>query len=246
MPKYDIDKIKFGTDEGSFLRAVALYEAGKVENFQKGIQSFTATVIGTIPYKVFVEDRRFDYGRCTCYLGQNDTLCKHLIALAIFAVKSGKPLTDEEKKYTAEPACSGELGVLNAGELSKKKREVTHALRYIKGYIGPSRLWFAYQNSLTEGCRRLATIISSFPVSKQTADVLVNLLLRLDKKLCEGGVDDSDGTVGGFMESVVGVLQDFAKLDADCTKSFVLLAKRQTCFGWEAPLMKIFDENAEN
>jgi hypothetical protein len=246
MPKYDIDKIKFGTDEGSFLRAIDLYEAGKVENFQEGVKSFTATVIGTIPYKVFVEDRRYDYGRCTCYLGQNDTLCKHMVAVAIYAVKSGKPLTNEEKKYTAEPTCSGELGVLSAGELLKKQREVTHALRYIKGYNGPSRLWSAYQNSLTEGCRRLATIVSSLPVSKQTSDVLVNLLLRLDKKLCEGGVDDSDGTVGGFMESVVCVLQDFAKLDADCIKSFVLLTKRQTCFGWEAPLMKTFDENTEN
>lgn len=242
MPKYDIDKIKFGTDEGTFQRAVDLYTSGKIHDFREGIKSYTATVIGTIPYKVFVEDRRFDYGHCTCYLGQNDTLCKHLIAVAMYAVKKGASLTDDEKKVAAEASCSAKLGVLNAEDLSKKKREITHALRYIRAYDGPSSVWFSYQHSLNEGCLRLAAIVSSLPVSKRTADMLVSLLFRLDKKLCEGGVDDSNGTVGGFMESIVRVLQEFVKYDLGCVSAFAALVGKETCFGWEEPLVKMLNE----
>lgn len=150
-----------------------------------------------------IEARRYDYGHCTCYLGQNDTLCKHMVALAIYVVKNGQPLTEEEKQVTHTPRCSGNLGELDERKLPEVKTSITGALRYIKPYNGPSRIWFAYQNSLSEGCNRLAAIVSELPVSEQTAELLVNLLLRLDKKLCTGGVDDSDGTVGGFIEETV-------------------------------------------
>jgi hypothetical protein len=63
------------------------------------------------------------------------------------------------------------------------------------------------------------------------------MLLRLDKKLCTGGVDDSDGTVGGFIEEVVTMLGEYAKLDSSCAKAFVILRGRETCFGWEEPLL---------
>lgn len=79
------------------------------------------------------------------------------------------------------------------------------------------------------------------PVSTQTADLLVDLLLRLDKKLCTGGVDDSDGEVGEFIEEVVSVLQEFAKLDPSCVNAFDKLKNRETCFGWEKPLLKTND-----
>jgi len=243
MPKYDIDKIKFGTDEGTFRRAVGLYTSGKIQDFREGIKSYTATVIGTMPYKVLVEDRRFDYGHCTCYLGQNDTLCKHLVAVAMHAVKRGAPLTDAEKEFVAVAAvCSAKLGALSPDDLSRMKREMTQALRYIKAYDGPSRVWFSYQNSLDEGCRRLSAIVSSLPASKQVADVLVKILLRLDKKLCEGGVDDSNGTVGGCMESIVRVLQEFVKYDPNCISAFAALVGKETCFGWEEPLVKMLNE----
>jgi len=220
-----------------------LYESGKIKDFCEGIKSYAATVIGTKPYKVFVEDRRFDYGHCTCYLGQNDTLCKHQIAVAMYAVKQGKPLTDQERKYAARPTWNGKLGKLSADALAGKKREITHALRYIKAYDGPSRTWFAYQDSLDEGCRRLSAIISSLLASEQTADLLVNLLLRLDKKLCNSGIDDSNGTVGGFMESVVLILQEYAKADVNCISTFLPLIGIQTCFGWEESLVKIVEKD---
>lgn len=238
-PAYDLDKIKFATDAPTFEKAVALYESRKVTQFEEGIGAYSAVVLGTKPYRVSVEARRYDYGHCECYLGQNDTLCKHMVAVAIYAVKEGRPLTDEDKRLVSQVACSGRLGELNKEELSAIKKEITGAMKYIKPYNGPSRIWFSYQNSLSEGCNRLSKIVSELPASEQTAKLLVALLLRLDKKLCQGGVDDSDGTVGGFMEEVVLMLKEYAKLDPAGLQAFRALKNRETCFGWEEPLLEL-------
>ncbi len=147
-PDYDLNKIKFATDGSTFEKAVALYESGKVTQVEEGIRSYSAIVLGTNPYRVLVEARRYDYGHCTCYLGQNDTLCKHMVALALFVVCDGKPLTNEDKKVIATPTCSGNLGTLNNEDLSIIKKSITDSMRYIKPYTGPSLTWFAYQNSL--------------------------------------------------------------------------------------------------
>ncbi len=236
-PDFTLDKIKFATDGPTFEKAVALYESGRVTQVEESIRSYTAVVMGTKPYRVSVEARNFRYAYCSCYLGKNDTYCKHMLALAIYVVQDGKPLTDNDKKLVQNPACSGKLGTLSEGELSAIKQTITSALRYIKAYTGPSRTWFDYQNSLSEGCNRLSAIVSDLPVSIQTAELLVDLLLRLDKKLCTGGVDDSDGEVGGFIEEVVSVLQEFTKLDQSCANAFDKLKNRETCFGWEKPLL---------
>lgn len=238
-PDFTLDKIKFATDGPTFEKAVALYESGKVTQVEEGIRSYTAIVIGTKPYRVSVEARRYDYGHCTCYLEQRDTLCKHMVALAIYVVKGGESLTVDDKKLVQNPTCSGRMGKLSDKELSNTKKTITSALRYIKPYDGPSRIWFSYQNSLSEGCNRLSAIISELSVSNQTAELLVDLLLRLDKKLCTGGVDDSDGTVGDFIEEVVNVLLEYVKLDQSCIKAFQKLKDRETCFGWEKPLLNL-------
>jgi len=240
-PDFTLDKIKFATDGSTFGKAVALYESGKVTQVEEGIRSYTAVVVGTKPYRVSVEARRYDYGHCTCYLGDNGTLCKHMVALAIYVVQDGKPLTDNDKKLVQNPVCSGKLRTLSDTELSIIKQTITASLRYIKAYTGPSRTWFAYQNSLSEGCNRLSVVISDLPVNTQTAGLLVDLLLRLDKKLCTGGVDDSDGEVGGFIEEVVDILQEFVKLDPSSVVAFDKLKERETCFGWEKPLLKTND-----
>ena len=242
QPAYDLDKIKFATDAPTFERAVDLYERGKVTKFKEEIDSFSAIVQGSKPYRVSVEARRYDYGHCECYLGQNDTLCKHIVAVAIRAVTQGKPLTEEDKKLVSRPICSGQLGTLNKEKLSAVKKSITAGMRYIKSYEGPSRIWFAYQNSLQEGCNRLAKLVSDLPVSEQTAKLLVDMLLRLDDKLCRGGVDDSDGTVGGFIEEMVNMLKEYAKLDPVCTEVFRLLKGQSTCFGWEEPLLGLIKQ----
>lgn len=237
---YDLDKIKFATDGPTFERAVGLYENGKVTEFEEGINDFSAVVLGTKPYRVSVEARRYDYGHCECYLGQNDMLCKHMVAVAIHAVCQGKKLTDQDKQLAEEPSCSNKRGALDQNDLDKTKTLITAALRHIKSYNGPSRIWFAYQNSLAEGCHRLAALVADLPVSAQTAKLLVDILLRLEKKI-SSGVDDSDGTVGGFMEGLVRVLKEYAKLDSACLKAFHVLRNRQTSFGWEEPLLEMLD-----
>lgn len=242
LPNYDLDKIKFATDGPTFEKAVSLYEGGKVTQFREELNGFFATVLGTKPYKVYVDNRHYDQGDCECYLGENDTLCKHMVAVAIYAVMDGKKLNKEDKELVSSPKCSGKFGELSKEELAQIKKSITSAMRYIKPYNGPSRIWFAYQGSLSEGCARLSKLVSELPISGQAAKLLVDMLLRLDKKLCQGGVDDSDGTVGGFIEEVVIMLQKYAKLDPVCIKAFKKLCGQSVCFGWEEPLVKIFDE----
>lgn len=239
IPKYDIDKIKFATDSPTFQKAVDLYERGRVTEYKNQFDGYFAVVIGSRPYHVFVSSRIFDIGNCTCYLGVNDTLCKHMIAVAIYAVKNGKILTDEDKLQRNQLVFSGRAGNLTKAELSLFKKEVTGAVRYIKPYLGPSRIWFSYQNSLEEGCSRLSALLSELPAGKQTAQLTVDLLLRLDKKLSSGGVDDSDGTVGGFIEEAVKMLLEFTKIDPECKKEFKKLKGIETSFGWEEPLLEI-------
>jgi hypothetical protein len=113
-------------------------------------------------------------------------------------------------------------------------------MKLIKPYSGPSRIWFHYQNDIDEACAIIEEEVSKVPVSRSSAKLLVNLLLRLERKLMHG-VDDSNGTVGGCMSSIVEVLLEFVKADRDCTKEFVKLCDLQTSFGWEAPLVAELD-----
>ena len=238
-PAYDVDKIKFATGSPTWERAIELYEHGKVTQFHNNTHSFSATVIGTSPYEVWVSAEKFDVGNCTCYLGQKEELCKHLVALAIRAVTDGNPLSAKDKKMVTFPESTNRKGILGESELKSAQSAISGAIRCIKAYSGPSRTWFAYQASLMEGCNRLAALFSDLPVSEQTARLIVKTLLRLDEKLCRGGVDDSDGTVGGLIEGAVGMLMEYAKLDPSCIGAFQVLKGCSTCFDWEEPLLKL-------
>lgn len=238
---YDIDKLKFSLDEATWQRAVALYEADKVKRFEIDPFGFSALVEGGKSYHVSVSRRQFDRCSCDCYLGERDELCKHAVAVAIFAVLGGRKLIPEERERHAGIRFSGVIGDLGTHELAEVKRSVSAALRLIRPYEGPSRTWFTYQNALDEGCARIDAILSELPAGRRPSKYLVSLLLRMDKKLCEGGVDDSNGTVGGCMEGIVGLLESFAKADPECIREFEPLAGRQTNFDWEEPLVAIFD-----
>ena len=239
IPQYDLEKIKYGIDRRTWEKAIILYEGGKVKNFRDTGFTFTANVQGTRLYEVIVSPKNYSDGNCTCYLGENDTLCKHMIAAAIYALKKGKPLTAEEKTQHNEIKFSGKIGNITQDQLNLSKAEISGAMRYIKAYTGPSRTWFAYQDSLSEGCNRLASVFSSLPASRPTANLIIKTLLRLDCKLSTSGVDDSDGTVGGLIEEAAGLLVEFAKADAECIKEFVVVRNKETCFGWEEPLLKL-------
>lgn len=245
-PKFNLEKIKFSTDSLTFKKAVALYEDGKIKNFKEVLNGYMATVLGTELYNVYVLKTHFDQGDCDCYLGQKEILCKHMVAVAIYACRKGAVLENDDKEIIDSPECSGRLGELSKDELIVIKKDISIAMRYIKAYSGPSRTWFAYQGSLDEGCARLSKIVHDLPISLQTTNILVNMLIRLDKKLCTGGVDDSNGTVGGFMQEAVSVLEEYVKLDPNCIKAFEKLCGLETCFEWEDPLVKIFDEHGLN
>ena len=242
MPlKYGLDKIRFATDAATFEKAVDLCEKGKVTRFERGPYGCSAIVLGTHPYKVYVENQHYDQGGCECYVAQKNMLCKHMVAVAIYAVKGGKKLSPEEKMAAGGPKCSGKLGELDNEELSLVKQTVTSSMKYIKAYEGPSKVWFAYQDSLQEGCNRLAKVVSDLPVSRQTASIVVDMLLRLDKKLCQGRVDDSEGIVGAFIEDAVGVLEEYVKLDPSCAQAFAALRDWETCFDWEKRLVGLIE-----
>ncbi|TSC94682.1 MAG: Uncharacterized protein Athens101428_197 [Candidatus Berkelbacteria bacterium Athens1014_28] len=242
-PKYDLEEIKFGIDEATWNKAVNLYEKGKVQKLKPTFNGFSAEVVGGSLYNVFVSISDYDVGDCDCYLGQNETLCKHMIAVAIYAIIGGHKLSKEEKELNHQVVCSGKVGELSESEIIKVKADIRDAMKYVKPYNGPSRIWFQYQSFLIEGCNRLAKIVSGLPVCSHTSQLLIDLILRIDKKLTCGGIDDSDGTIGGFIESVVLVLQKFAILDEKCITTFSKLAEKETCFGWEEPLLKIYDAN---
>ncbi len=97
-PRYDLEKIKFGVDQKTWARAVELYEAGKVSEVEESYIGFTAQVLGTHPYDVAISETHCDCGHCNCFVGRQDILCKHVVALAIWAVRRGAPLSDEDKK----------------------------------------------------------------------------------------------------------------------------------------------------
>jgi len=240
---FTLDDLKYGVPEKTLQRAVKLYQEGKVTKVRDGGRRSTtaAIVIGSKPYHVVVFHKSYDMGYCDCYLGQNDELCKHMIALALHMVCQGEPLVSDLTKVKYIPESSGELRQITTEELRLYKKEITQALKYIKYYQGPSRTWFTYQASLSEGCVRLSEIVSRLPVCLKSAQLLVDLALRIDKKL-QYGVDDSDGTVGGFVEGVVEMLIEFYKLDPSCIKVFNKLAGVSTCWDWEAPLVRLVDE----
>ncbi len=232
-PKFDLDKIKYTIDPPTWKRAIGLYEDGKVDKFKETPSGYFAIVRSTHPYRVIVSAKYYDHGSCNCYLGQRDTLCKHMVAVAIYALKKGKALTGEEKNLHQEIVFSGKKGELSKTELAEIKKEISEAMRYIKAYRGPSKKWFEYQNSLTEGSNRLAATLSKLPASEQTAKLIVNLLVRLEKKLTMGGVDDSDGTVGGFCNEAMCLLIDFADTNPKYAKHYKKLIGLDVAFDFQ-------------
>ena len=107
IPQYDLEKIKFGVDQKTWARAVGLYEAGKVSEVEESYIGFTARVSGTQSYDVAVSETHYDRGHCNCFVGRQDILCKHMVALAIWAVRRGAPLSDGNKEQKNEALFCG-------------------------------------------------------------------------------------------------------------------------------------------
>ncbi len=244
-PLYSLDEIKISIDKNTWFRAVKLYRENRVKNFKTQDFGFTALVQGTYLYTVSVNHKNFDVGYCDCYLGQRDILCKHMIAVAIYSLKQGKSLTKEEEQFTDhfEFALHPNLDINNPEQFLILKSQVRTAFKYIRAYTGPSRIWSQYQDNLAKGCAKLRLVLSNLSLNLKTVHFILNILLRLDKKLSYGGVDDSNGIVGGFIEQVVSALSDISSSHREIIQAFKKLLNQRTNFGWEKQLVNIYNEH---
>ena len=213
-PEYTIKDLQLSLDDNEFAKGLALYNKKAVKNVKADGIGFSAVVQGTNPYRVYVHATDYERGSCNCYLGEKDILCKHMIAVAITAVYTYRPEDTELINHPLDHAvCSSEVRELSKDELKRVKSDITKALRYIKGYDGPSSIWFRYQRSLEKGSRMILMILAALPISTKTVDIVVDCMKRLDKKLLNDGVDDSDGIVGGLCYKLMDYLHLVENID---------------------------------
>jgi len=232
--QFTISDIQIGVGNLEFDKAFSLYKKGSVNNIKEDYFGFSAIVSGTHDYEVNVSSSSYDRGNCNCYIGQKDTLCKHMIALAIALVYRYRP---NDVKTIEEPldqaVCLGKVRSITKEEIEKTKFEISNAMTFIKSYDVPSSKWFLYQDSLINGSRLILLALSKIPVCKDSVIICMNILKRLDKKVLNG-VDDSDGTVSGLIFQIVELLNLFVSFD-NSLKSFITkkLPKGES-FDWES------------
>ena len=157
---YDLNKIKFAIDGATFTRAVGLYESGKVTEVKTLGGYYSAVVQGTNPYRVSVSSRNYKQGHCTCYLGQKDTLCKHMVALALHVVMNGKPLNDQNKLHSHRVECNKRREELDEEALAIVRISITTSLSrhvYIRRVSNPTSC------PATPSHKRWLCILSSSP-----------------------------------------------------------------------------------
>lgn len=198
QPKFIIEDVQYAENPTVFERALDLYQSGKVGNIAERLHGYSTTVQGSHPYIVNVSMRRVDEGDCTCYMGQHDKLCKHVLALAL-AVLHASGKIDKAVSETTAPA-----------DLPAARGLVTAGMQKLRRYTGPSRIWFRYQRSLATGAGMIAHAVSGLPPSKENAKYLWSVVGRIDKKLMNS-VDDSDGVVGDCAGKIIKQLAGYVK-----------------------------------
>lgn len=125
--------------------------------------------------------------------------------------------------------------------LQAAKQLVAQAIRKIKPYHGPSKIWFDYQRRLDVGSGCIMEAVINLPPSKEHAKYLWSLVLKLSKKLSHGGVDDSNGTVGGCIFSLVEQCGRYAKEKPELKSVIQKFAEDDTRFGFEEELLSILE-----
>ncbi|KKP41277.1 MAG: hypothetical protein UR30_C0001G0124 [Candidatus Peregrinibacteria bacterium GW2011_GWC2_33_13] len=222
QPTFTIQDIKYSVNSSMFERAQKLYESGKVQKISETPHGYEATVQGSSPYHVSLSRKHIDHGYCDCYMGQNDELCKHMLALGLAVLHlSGKTKETKEESPDNPDAV---------------KQLVAAGMRKIKPYNGPSKIWFSYQRELDVGSGMIEAAIKNLSANKENAKYLWSLVLKLSKKLANGGVDDSDGTVGGCIISLVVQCGKYAKEKPELKALVMKFAEDDTGFGFEDEL----------
>ncbi len=241
---FTLQDIQLETDAPTYKKALKLHEDGLITKYIKGSFRISAEIRGTDLYDAWIDIRNYETGDCTCYLGQNGYICKHMIALAIHYLLKNNPSQNTKAPADDSDAFNvvHELRELTKEEEVVWKEDIKKAMTYIKSYTGPSKGWFLYQNKLDAGTKAVRIAIAKLPISKTSAKLLITLALKLDTKLQIGGIDDSNGTVGNCIEYIVETLINFSMEDASVVKEFKKLEGIQTCFGWEEQLLRIKKE----
>ncbi len=225
-PKFTLRDLKFSVDEAMFQRAEELVKKGKIQKIKEDSKGYDAIVQGTSPYHVSISAKNVDVGYCDCYMGQNDELCKHMIALGLAVLQaSGKAEEDSQENYSPT-------------DLKEAKRLVSAAMRKIKSYNGPSRVWFDYQHKLEIGSAEITEALQNLPANRENATYLWSLVMKLSHKLAYDGVDDSNGIVGGCIDSIVHQLEDYGKKDPSLKPLLQKFTQEETGFGFEEDLAK--------
>jgi len=225
QPTFTLQDIKYSVDPPMFERARKLFATGKIQNIQETPYGYTAIAQGTSPYQVSLSAKHIDHGNCDCYMGQNDELCKHMLALGLAVLKlSGKAEEGQEE---------------SPKDLDAVKPLVSAGMRKIKPYLGPSRIWDHYQHELDVGSGMIEAAVKNLPASKENSKYLWSLVLRLSKKLSHGGVDDSDGTVGGCISELVAQCGRYAQEKPELRPMILKFSEDDTGFGFEDELKEM-------
>jgi hypothetical protein len=215
-PKFKYSDVKYATDRAIFDRAVKLFESGRVGLVSDDFHGYSAIVQGSTPYRVSISASRIDDSSCTCYMGQKNQLCKHALALALAVLdQSGELSKNTKGAVPSDPDSAKEC--------------VNEAMKLIKPYRGPSRIWFRYQRDLSKGCGLIEDAVAGLPSTEENAKYLWSLVKRLDRKL-GNGVDDSDGTVGGCVMSLIDQLVLYAKGDAALLSAISKFCAQETAY----------------
>jgi len=201
-----------------FDRAQELFEDGKVKKIIETPHGYSANVQGTHLYHVSISDQHIDRSDCDCYMGQNDELCKHILALGIAVLhKSGKI---EEKN---DPPAN----------LEEVKQQVGQGMRKFKPYHGPSSIWFSYQRDLNVGTGYILDAVENLPPSEENAKYLWALVLKLCHKYSTGGIDDSNGTIGNCIQEIVLQCGKYAKEKPELKPLIEKFTQDNTGFSFE-------------
>ncbi len=236
-PAFTLFDIQMSVGDEEFKKGKKLFDGGKVNHLKPDFGGFNAIVSGTHDYVVSISTGDFDRGNCNCYVGQKDILCKHMIALAIASIFKYRPEDATVIQTPLEQAvCNGEVREITKDELVVIKKEISSALKFIKNYGGSSKTWFAYQDSLLKGKRLVLYALSNLPVCEKSADVCISLIIKLDDKLANSGIDDSDGTVGDLVENIMELLSMFVVDNLKLKAYIINKFPKQTNFGWEKEL----------
>ncbi len=225
QPKWSIRNLEYAVSDRIFLRGKNLFQSGKVVEIREFPSFYSGIVQSTHDYQVSISEKEVDLAECNCYMGENGEFCKHIIALGLAVLKkSGKNNKREIPR-----------------SLEEVKLMVSKGLRKIKPYTGPSSIWFKYQRQLDIGSFEIEEAISVLKPSVENAKYLWKLVLKLSKKLSEGGIDDSDGRVGSCISLIVEKCGSFGKQDESLIPLLRKFAKDDTGFGFEEELSDMLE-----